>query len=171
MPVPQLRDRADHTRWFLANLPPLALHYERPQVASESEPMILSSQASAVMTTLTMWPQTSQAEWVDLPSRPAVLRRERLREVTWRSRRLELRREIECSVVLDNGLYVVEYGPLGVIAYADSLHAAKRDFSEEFFMLWDSFGRASAEELAPSGIRLKQRLLELVTRETEADAA
>jgi hypothetical protein len=84
---------------------------------------------------------------------------------------LELRREIECSVVLDNGLYVVEYDPLGVIAYADSLHGAKSDFSEEFFVLWDSFGLASAEELAPSGIRLKQRLLGLVARETEADEA
>lgn len=167
----QLLDRADDTLLFLVNPPPPVFHFDQPQVASESESMILSGQASVAATTRIVCPQALETERVGRSWGPVILRRERLREVTWRNRRLELRREIEYSVVLDDGLYVVEYEPLRIIAYADSLHGAKRDFSEEFFVLWDSFGVASAEELAPSGVRLKQRLLELVTRETEADEA
>jgi len=167
----QLLDRADDTLLFLVNPPPPVFHFEQPQVASKSESMILSGQASVAATTLIVWPQALQTEQVGRLWGPAILRWERLREVRWRNRRLELRHEIECSVVLDNGLYVVEYDPLGMIAYADSLHGAKRDFYEEFFMLWDSFGLASPEELAPSGVRLKHRLLELVARETETHEA
>jgi hypothetical protein len=120
---------------------------------------------------LVVRPQANQTEW-EFPSyMPVIATRGRLREVTWRNRRLVLRREIERSIALESGVYVVEYEPLEIIAYADSLDAAKRDFSEEFFVLWDNFGLAPDEELAPSGIRLKQRLLELVARETEADEA
>ena len=171
MLVHQVLDRADDNLLFLVNSPPPVFHLERPQVASESKSMILSGQTSVAEITLIGWPQALPTEWVGLPRRPAILGRERLREVRWENRRLELRREIECSVVLDNGLYVVEYDPLGIVAYADSLHGAKRDFSEEFFVLWEDFGLASDDQLAPEGIRLKQELLQLVSREIRADEA
>jgi len=104
-----------------------------------------------------------------LAGQTSHLRQHRLRDIAWQGRRLELRREIECSVLLDDGLYVIEYEPLGIRAYADSLHAAKRDFSEEFVVIWEDYGLASDEDLAPGGIRLKRRLREIVDRETRAD--
>jgi len=71
--------------------------------------------------------------------------------------------------VRDGDLYVIEYKPLGIRAYANSVHAAKRDFSEEFVVIWEDYGLASDEDLAPGGIKLKRRLCEIVDRETRAD--
>ena len=89
----------------------------------------------------------------------------------WRGRRLELRFPIICKPFRDGSLYVIEYAPLGIHSYAETVEDVVRDFTEEFFLIWEDYGLAPDEELAPSGLRLKARLKEIVLRETAVDAA
>lgn len=96
------------------------------------------------------------------------LRPYRLVQVEWGSRRLELRHEIACSVSREGDLYVLEYEPLGIRAYAESREAAIGDFNEEFLVLWDEYRGAPHDELTPDAIELKGRLTALVTREVRS---
>jgi hypothetical protein len=95
----------------------------------------------------------------------------RFHSVEWRGRRLVLRRSIDCTLSREGSLYVIEYPPLGVHSYAETLQDAKRDFAEELFVIWEDYGLAPDEDLAPSGLRLKTLLKEVVLRETRVDAA
>ena len=145
--------------------------FHRSQAALESglEVIMVRGEASSATMMLDSWYQVFEAEPLDLVGQATTLRSHRFQEIRWRDRRLELRHEIECAVVQDGDLYVIEYEPLGIRAYANSVHAAKRDFSEEFVVIWEDYGLAPDEELAPGGIRLKRRLREIVDRETRAD--
>ena len=139
-----------------------------PQGASELRPLLVHTYHIG-SDVVVWWHLEAQAVELYSPEEITDLRTCRMREIVWRGRRLALREEIECSIVRDGDLYVIEYNPLGIHAYAHSLHAAKRDFDEEFAVIWDDYGLAPDEDLAPGGIRLKRRLREIVDRETRAD--
>ncbi len=139
------------------------------QGTSESPLLMVQFHSDTENDALLLWPLRVQTEELYSPAEITALRTYPVREIVWRGRRLALREEIECSIVRDDDLYVIEYKPLGIHAYAHSLHAAKRDFDEEFAVIWDDYGLAPDEELAPGGIRLKRRLREIVDRETRAD--
>lgn len=139
------------------------------QGTSESEGLIVRLDLSVANAAVVYGGFTALLEELSFPEQSIALRRNRLREVVWRDRRLELKQEIEYVVRLDDDLYVIEYEPLGVQAYARSLHDAERDFHEEFVVLWDEFGLAPDEDLAPGGMRLKRRLRDLILQATPGD--
>ncbi len=153
--------------WLVISAPPeLLLHPQEAALESDSEVTVVSGGTSTGTITLGLWSNVFEAEALDLVGQATPLRRHRLQEIRWRDRYLKLKHEIEYTVVLDGDLYVIEYEPLGIHAYARSLRQAEQDFLEEFGVLWDEFGLAPDEELAPSGIRLKRSLRSLVLRET-----
>jgi len=84
--------------------------------------------------------------------------------VSWRDRELKLTYPISCAVSLQDHLVVVEYGPLGIRAYAPTRDEALRDFAEEFVYLWDEFASTPDEELTRGALELKTCLTALVTQ-------
>jgi hypothetical protein len=110
---------------------------------------------------------TAIIEWE--PIEAPDLRPYRPMEVSWGKRRLVLRHEIACGVSREDDLYIVEYEPLGIRAYAESREAAIRDFNEEFILLWDEYAATLDEALTSDAIDLKRRLVELVTGEASCD--
>ena len=137
----------------------------------ESQAFIEQSHSDTGNDALMSWFAGVLAKELHFPAEITPLRTYRMREIVWRDRRLALRDEIECSIVRDDDLYVIEYRPLGIRAYADSLPAAKDAFHEEFVVIWEDFGLAADEALAPGGVKLKQRLLGLVRGGTSSDEA
>jgi len=93
----------------------------------------------------------------------------RFRAVEWNGRCLRLQCEIACQVSIEDGLYVIQYEPLGIRAYASSYGEARDDFREEFLFIWDDYGKAADEELSPSGKRLKEQLRQCVLDESVAN--
>lgn len=142
-----------------------------PQGTPKSLALMVQFSSDTGNAALMLWPREAQAEELYSPEKITALRTYIVRGVLWRGRHLALREEIECSIVRDGDLYVIEYEPLGIRAYADSLPAAKDAFHEEFVVIWEDFGLAADEVLAPGGIRLRQRLQKLVREETSSDEA
>lgn len=105
---------------------------------------------------------TAIVEWRPIGDSPD-LRPFRPRDIRWGDRTLMLHHEIACDVSIEDDLYVVQYEPLGIRAYADSREDAVAAFNEEFILLWDEYASAPEERLTPDAIRLKRLLVELVT--------
>lgn len=83
-------------------------------------------------------------------------------EVQWGSRRFVLSHEIACSVTREGELWVIEYEPLGICAYAKTREDAIHDFADDFAAIWDAYAQASDSELSEDAIALKRVLRSLV---------
>jgi hypothetical protein len=106
-------------------------------------------------------------EWEQIEA--PELRPYRASELSWGGRRIRLRHEIACGVSQEDGLYVIEYEPLAIRAYAQSREDAIRDFNEEFIVLWDQYANTPDQQLTADAVSLKRRLGELVLQEVRTD--
>jgi len=77
-------------------------------------------------------------------------------------RTLEFKDPISVSLDFRNGLWVYEFDPLGILAYADNRKSALRHLREEFFVLWDDIRGCDDEGLTSDAQELKKKLVELV---------
>ena len=82
--------------------------------------------------------------------------------IQWGGREFILNHEIACAVTVQDDLWVVEYRPLGICAYADSREEAIGEFAEEFSAIWDAYSQADDAGLTSDAVELKQRLQALV---------
>ena len=114
--------------------------------------------------------QLSMEMCVPARSEPEPYRGRTLNRVQWRDRVLRFRQEIAVRVSQEGRYWLMEYGPLGILAYAQTPAQAERDFGEEFLVLWDAIAQAPDETLAPDAPALKQALLSLIAAEASPNA-
>lgn len=67
-------------------------------------------------------------------------------------------------------LYVVEVPELTLLAYANSREQLLQEIAEQIAFMWDTYVQSSEETLAIDALRLRQRLVEMITEECQ-DAA
>lgn len=76
----------------------------------------------------------------------------------------QLRQPIDLTVREQRGLVLIEYEPLGIIAWGDDELDALSAFADEFEMIWDVYGTSDDSELGPSARRLKKKINAMVAR-------
>jgi len=86
-------------------------------------------------------------------------------QIAWGVRAFSLEHEIACAVTFEDDLWVVEYEPLGIRAYAETRGQAIQEFDEEFAAVWDAYASVPDDQLTDDAIDLKQRLMSLVVSE------
>ena len=83
-------------------------------------------------------------------------------EIVWGERIFFLHGQIACGIEIEEGLWIIEYEPLGIRASGGSHEDAIAEFSEEFAMLWDEYARTAEEELTEDAVALKQHIGKIV---------
>lgn len=113
----------------------------------------------AKMTTkrMAMIPRTGQAPSVD-----SDLASYRPSRIEHRGEVFILNRELACTVAREDGLVVIAYGPLHLMAYAESREEAIRNLAEEFSFLWAEYAGRPDSELTEDARELKVLLQSLV---------
>ena len=92
-------------------------------------------------------------------------------EIAWGCLRFRLNEGLCCEAYRDQDLYIIRCQALGIHAFAQSWHEVKQELMKDFVALWQDYGLARDEELAPSGLALKRRLRGLVAEEVLLDEA
>lgn len=90
----------------------------------------------------------------------------RPREINVERRLFRLTHPIACAIEKQEGLFVSEYEPLGIVACGETREEVIRAFSYEFSILWDGIAQESDSRLTEDAQALKKKLMELV-REVE----
>ena len=75
---------------------------------------------------------------------------------------LSLRRPIRVPWIFEDGLWVLEYPSLGIVAYGESQEEASQDFAEDFAFLWTEIAQQPDSNLTQDARVLKRLLLALV---------
>jgi len=86
------------------------------------------------------------------------------RKVIHGNRRFVLRQQIQIRVNYDDGLWVHEYEPLGIISYASSRSESLEAFREDFAACWDLIAQEDDENLTTDAKEFKEKLLSLVDK-------
>lgn len=85
-------------------------------------------------------------------------------KVEWQGRRFFLKEPLDCETASEEGRSIITYAPLRIVAWGESLDAAKEDFSDSFAFLWDTYAVAADAALTESGIAFKSLLRSLVEK-------
>jgi len=87
----------------------------------------------------------------------------------WRPRKIKaagkvfhLVHHIACAIEKQEGLFVSEYEPFGILAYGETREEVMRAFSHEFAILWDAIAQEDDRRLTEDARTLKKKFLELV---------
>jgi hypothetical protein len=93
----------------------------------------------------------------EIELRPVAMKR-----VKENGRSLILKDAISVSLDYRNGVWVYEYDPLGILAYASTRRLALRNLREEFFFLWDDLRTSADGDLTLDAQELKKRVTDLI---------
>ena len=86
----------------------------------------------------------------------------RLRQFSWEARTFVLHHPVTCVPDFRNGLWVYECEALGLHSYHESRGQAFDDLHAEFAFIYDEYAMEDDAALAPSGLKLKEALNQLV---------
>jgi len=78
-------------------------------------------------------------------------------------RAFHLRHPIDIDVRREGDVWVHEYAPLGISAYGGTETDSLRAFTEEFSSCWHWIAQERDSKLGADALRLKRKLLELVS--------
>lgn len=93
----------------------------------------------------------------EIEVRPIMMRR-----VIADNRRYNLRSPISVQVEFRRGLWIHEFEPLGILAYATTRQESLNDFRRDFAFLWKELAQADDSELTSDAIEVKELFHELV---------
>lgn len=79
-------------------------------------------------------------------------------------RRFILKKSLRVRVGIEGGVWVLEYAPLGILAYGSSQEEALAAFRTDFSSSWDQVAKEADAKLTRDARALKKRLLSLVDR-------
>lgn len=82
--------------------------------------------------------------------------------VIYKDQTILLKGSITCNVIYEDDYVIVEYEPLGIIAYSSDRESAIENFNEEFTMLYRNYFNEDIKKLTKDAIALKLQLLELI---------
>lgn len=81
-----------------------------------------------------------------------------------RRKRFILRKSLQVRIGLEGGVWVYEYGPLGILAHGSSQADAMDAFRTEFTSAWEQIAKEDDARLTRDARALKKRLLSVVDR-------
>jgi addiction module RelB/DinJ family antitoxin len=79
-------------------------------------------------------------------------------------RRFILKKSLRVRVGIEGGVWVLEYAPLGILAYGSTQEEALAAFRTDFSSSWDQVAKEADAKLTRDARALKKRLLSLVDR-------
>jgi len=79
-------------------------------------------------------------------------------------RRFVLKKSLRVRVGIEGGVWVLEYAPLGILAYGPTQEEALAAFRTDFSSSWDQVAKESDAKLTRDARGLKKRLISLVDR-------
>jgi len=79
-------------------------------------------------------------------------------------RRFVLKKSVSVRVGIEGGVWVLEYPPLGILAYGSTQEEALDAFRTDFASAWDHIAKEVDAKLTRDARSLKKRLLSLVDR-------
>ncbi len=79
-------------------------------------------------------------------------------------RRFVLKKSLRVRVGIEGGVWVLEYAPLGILAYGRMQEEALAAFRTDFASAWDQVAKEVDAKLTRDARSLKKRLLSLVDR-------
>jgi len=79
-------------------------------------------------------------------------------------RRFVLKKSLRVRVGIEGGVWVLEYAPLGILAYGSTQEEALAAFRTDFSSSWDQVAKEADAKLTRDARALKKRLLSLVDR-------
>ncbi|MCD6326727.1 hypothetical protein J7M28_04130 [bacterium] len=94
----------------------------------------------------------------------------RLSQFSYQGRTFILRHPVTCVPDFRNGLWVYECEALGLHSYDESREQALNDLHAEFALIFDEYAIEDDSALAPSGLRLKEVLNQLVKEVIQNEA-
>lgn len=92
----------------------------------------------------------------------------RTKQIHWKSKTFSLREQIMCGILIEDGMYILEYDPLRLRVAAESRDDVIKEFRQEFSMLWDEYAQAEDSELTEDAQEIKKHLLDIVQEVTES---
>ncbi|MGE5630750.1 MAG: hypothetical protein ACM3TR_06575 [Caulobacteraceae bacterium] len=90
------------------------------------------------------------------------IRPHKVQSLYWNGEVFNLDKEIICEVKKEEGYYLIEYEPLGIIAYAKTREEAIKEFNEEFSMIYHAYGQEDESNLTQDAIDLKNTINSIV---------
>jgi DNA-damage-inducible protein J len=79
-------------------------------------------------------------------------------------RRFVLKKSLRVRVGIEGGVWVLEYAPLGILAYGSTQEEALAAFRIDFSSSWDQVAKEADVKMTRDARALKKRLLSLVDR-------
>ncbi len=87
--------------------------------------------------------------------------------IKYRSREINLKKHLNCTLRIEEGLWIISNDSLGLTAFGEDFDTAWQDFAEDFFFLLDEYLNEEDDNLYKNAKELKKRLMELTTNEPD----
>lgn len=89
-----------------------------------------------------------------------------LQKLSWKDKEIQLLSPLTLKIYYQDDLWVMENENLGIICAERDYNRCLEDVQEEFFFLWEKYGKADVKKLTEGARKLKNKILKLIEEES-----